>query len=197
MTRTANGAAAGSMADAELLKREVLWPKPKRFVREEIRMPDGYHCDWYYVDTPPSVLVVPVTADGSMVMVRQWRHNLKRHTLEFPAGTVEEGEPIEDAVRRELAEETGFALGPGGRLEKLGAFCSLPSETNKRTHMYVAAGVVEAGPATGDTEIERYFDMSIDIIKRDDVLDGIGTEVIGTESITAFMLASRILKETP
>ena len=196
MTRTVNGATAGSMADAELLKREVLWPKPKRFVREALRMPDGYETDWYYVDTPPSVLIVPVTVDGSMVMVRQWRHNLKRHTLEFPAGTVEDGEPLEDAVRRELAEETGFTLGPAGRLEKLAALCSLPSETNKRTHMYAAVGVTETGPATGDAEIERYFDMSVEIIKQDDVLDGIGNQIIGTESISAFMLASRILEKT-
>ena len=98
---------AVSMKDARLLETEVLLPKPKRFVRETVEMPDGYRCDWYYVDTPPSVMIVPLTADGNLVFVRQYRHNLKAHVLEFPAGTVSEGEDPEDAAIRELAEETG------------------------------------------------------------------------------------------
>ena len=75
--------APGTMADARLVETEVLVPKPKRFVREALIMPDGYELDWYYVDTPPSVLAVPVTADGNLVMVRQYRHNLKAYALEF------------------------------------------------------------------------------------------------------------------
>ncbi len=195
MTGTANGAPAGTMQDATLLATEVLVPKPKRFVREALMMPDGYEIDWYYVDTPPSVLVVPVTAEGTVVMVRQWRHNLKRHTLEFPAGTVDAGESPERAAERELREETGFILADGGRLEKLGAFCSLPSETNKYTHMFLATPVVPAGPAAGDTEIEKYFDMSVEVCDRGDVLAGIGDAVIGTETVTAFMLAERQLDD--
>jgi hypothetical protein len=42
-------------------------------------MPDGYECDWYYVDTPPSVMVVLVTEDAQLVLVRQYRHNLKSY----------------------------------------------------------------------------------------------------------------------
>lgn len=45
--------AAGTMQDARLLETEVLVPKPKRFVRETLVMPDGYQCGWYYVDTRP------------------------------------------------------------------------------------------------------------------------------------------------
>ena len=53
----------GTMQDARLVETEVVVPKPKRFVRETLVMPDGYQCDWYYVDTPPSVMVIPVTPD--------------------------------------------------------------------------------------------------------------------------------------
>jgi hypothetical protein len=45
------------MADAKLLKRELLLEEPKRFVREVLLMRDGFQLDWFYVDTPPSVLV--------------------------------------------------------------------------------------------------------------------------------------------
>jgi hypothetical protein len=44
---------AGTMQDARLIETEVLVSKPKRFVREALVMPDGYECDWYYVDTRP------------------------------------------------------------------------------------------------------------------------------------------------
>jgi len=38
---------AASMSDARIIETEVLLPKPKRFVRELVQMPDGYQCDWY------------------------------------------------------------------------------------------------------------------------------------------------------
>jgi ADP-ribose diphosphatase len=194
MTEAAWKATPGMMQDAQLVETEILLPEPKRFVREALVMPDGYRLDWYYVDTPPSVLVVPVTEDGAVVMVRQWRHNLKRHTLEFPAGTVSPGEEVEKAAERELQEETGFTLAAGAELHLLGAFCSLPSETNKYTHIFLAVPVVSSGPATGDAEIEKYFDMSVEVRERQAILAAIGSEIVGTESVTAFMLAQRELE---
>lgn len=107
---------AASMSDARIIETEVLLPKPKKFVRELVQMPDGYQCDWYYVDTLPSVMIVPLTADGNLVLVHQYRHNLKAHVMEFPAGTITEGEDPEAAALRELEEETGYALAEGTRL---------------------------------------------------------------------------------
>jgi ADP-ribose pyrophosphatase len=178
---------AASMSDARIIETEVLLPKPKKFVRELVQMPDGYRCDWYYVDTPPSVMIVPLTADGNLVMVRQYRHNLKAHVMEFPAGTITEGEDPEAAALRELEEETGYTLAEGTRLRPTGAFYSLPSETNKYTHVFLATPVVVAGAARGDTEIEKYFDMSVVLVPVADALRGIGTTITSMESIGALM----------
>ena len=181
--------APGTMADARLVETEVLVPKPKRFVREALVMPDGYELDWYYVDTPPSVLTVPVTADGDLVMVRQYRHNLKAYALEFPAGTAAEGEDLVKAALRELEEETGYTLAGKAELRSLGAFYSLPSETNKYTHVYVANPVTLSGPATCDSEIEKYFDMSVVVTPFSAAIKEIGRAISGTETVTALMLA--------
>ncbi len=182
---------SGTMKDARLIETEVLLPKPKRFVRETLAMPDGYELDWYYVDTPPSVMVVPVTANGDLVLVRQYRHNLKSYALEFPAGTANHDEGLAHAAARELEEETGFTLAPAGELRPLGAYYSLPSETNKYTHLFLAEPVMASGPASGDTEIEKYFDMSVVVMPFAAAIGAIGDSISGTETVTALMLARR------
>lgn len=183
------------MKDAKVLDTEVITSAPKRFVRERLAMPDGYETDWYFVDTPPSVLVVPVTAAGSLVMVRQYRHNLKRHVLEFPAGVVEEGEGLEEAALRELLEETGYRRASGCRLQPLGAFYSLPSETNKYTHAFIAGPVEQAGPAQGDAVIERYFDMEVREISVDEAIASVGGAVCGMEAVAVISLARPIVEQ--
>jgi ADP-ribose pyrophosphatase len=179
---------AGTMKDARLTGTEILLPKPKRFVREALVMPDGYECDWYYVDTPPSVMVVPVTDDRRLVLVRQYRHNLRSYQLEFPAGTMNETEEPEAAARRELEEETGYTAADT-RMRPLGSYYSLPSETNKYTHVFLASPVTAAGPARGDTEIEKYFDMSVVLMLVEQALSGIGTTITSMETVGALMAA--------
>lgn len=95
-------------------------------------------------------MTVPVTASRHLVLVRQYRHNLKSYQLEFPAGTMHETEEPEAAARRELEEETGFTLAaPATAMRPLGSYYSLPSETNKYTHVFLAYPVVQSGPARG------------------------------------------------
>jgi 8-oxo-dGTP pyrophosphatase MutT (NUDIX family) len=122
------------MRDARLVETEILLPKPKRFVREALVMPDGYELDWYYVGTSASVMVVPVTSDGDLVFVRQHRHSLKAYAIEFPAGTADEDEDLAVAAPHELEEETGFTLAPSAELRRsaLTTRCR-PRRTTTRT----------------------------------------------------------------
>ncbi|MGQ0775034.1 MAG: hypothetical protein ACT4NY_11555 [Pseudonocardiales bacterium] len=70
-------------------------------------------------------------------------------------------EPLEIAALREPVEGTGHVLSQDAVLEPLGRFYALPSETNKWVNIFLARPVITSGPAVGDTEIEKYFDMSI------------------------------------
>jgi ADP-ribose pyrophosphatase len=185
------------MRDAEVVSSRVLVDGPKRFVHEVLRMPDGEHIDWYYADTTPSVMVVPITAEGNVIFVKQYRYNLKRDTLELPAGVVARGEDIEAAALRELEEETGHAPAPGSSLVRLGSFYSLPSETNKYCNIFLASPVVRITAPYVDTEIERYFDMSVIELSFDEAVREVGGTVDGLETVAALFLArSKMIRLT-
>lgn len=183
----------GNMRDAELLSKEVLLDKPKRFVCEVLRMPDGEEVDWYYSDVPESVMVVPVTASGNVILVKQYRHNLKVDTLELPAGVTTQRESSAEAALRELAEETGHTLDDPAALIRLGRFYALPSETNKYVNFFLASPVRSTGEPRWDTEIEKYFDMSTVEMPFDDALASVGHTIHGIETAGALMLARQYL----
>jgi ADP-ribose pyrophosphatase len=87
------------------------------------------------VEHAPTVVVVPLDGIGNVLLVEQYRHATGETLLEAPAGGMEPGESPEQAVARELQEETGYAP---GRLERLGAFWIAPGWCNEYMHAYVA-----------------------------------------------------------
>ena len=76
--------------------------------RDIIALPDGDTATREYIVHPGAVMVVPLLDDGRLVMERQYRYPLGRVMLEFPAGKLEPGEPVQRCGQRELAEETGY-----------------------------------------------------------------------------------------
>ncbi|HEX5402421.1 MAG TPA: NUDIX hydrolase [Pseudonocardiaceae bacterium] len=188
-----------SMSEAVVVESELLVDKPKRFVREVVRMPDGLTIDWYYVDTPSSVVVLPVTEDGMLVFVRQYRHNLKKFTVELPAGAVNDSESFEHAALRELREETGYVTTAASSIEILGSFYALPSETNRYVTFVLVKDVcrVEQSLPSGDGQIERYFDMRPHLLSPSDALANIGKDILGVETAMVLMLAKAALRSAP
>ena len=89
--------------------------------------PSGIERDFVVLDTPSWVNVVPVTADGRVVLIRQYRHGIQDVTLEIPGGIIDDDEPPEAAAARELQEETGYA--PSGCVSWLGCFRTPPFKT--------------------------------------------------------------------
>jgi 8-oxo-dGTP pyrophosphatase MutT (NUDIX family) len=88
---------------------------------------------FYVIDTNDWVNVIPVTDDGEIVMVKQYRHGSKRVTLEIPGGLVDDESPEKAAVR-ELLEETGYA---GDSITYLGRVNPNPAIFNNLCHTYL------------------------------------------------------------
>jgi ADP-ribose diphosphatase len=99
--------------------------KSRVFAVEETRrrFPNGQEHDIVVVRHAPSVVLVPIEADGRVVLIKQYRGSVDRELWEFPAGRVDENESAEDAARRECEEEIGRVP---ASVERLGAFFPTP-----------------------------------------------------------------------
>lgn len=134
--------------------------------REKCETPGGKIVDPYYVyDFPTWVGAVPVTADGRIVMVRQYRHALGETIIEIPGGCVDDTDnSTEEAIARELLEETGYEF---SSYEYLGRISPNPSTNSNVLHMYLAKGGKQVAQQKLDEneEIEVVL-LSVDELKQ-------------------------------
>jgi 8-oxo-dGTP pyrophosphatase MutT (NUDIX family) len=119
------------IAESELLRGSLIQVASARFVG-----PDGEEFDRDVVHHPGAVIVVPLTAAGGVLMVRQYRAAIEGELLELPAGKRDvDGEPTEVTAGRELAEEVGRRA---GRLDLLARFYNSPGFTDELSWCYLA-----------------------------------------------------------
>jgi ADP-ribose pyrophosphatase len=121
------------------LASEVLHQNPWwRYRRDELETEPGKRGEYYYASTFGSAMVIPITAQGEIVLVEQYRYLLDKTSLEFPGGGVAQDEPPLEAAQRELAEECGCA----GQLAPIGTFSPWNGVTDEICHVYLADPVV-------------------------------------------------------
>ena len=139
------------------------WFKVRKDVCET---PQGKIVDPYYVyEFSTWVGALALTEDGKIVMLRQYRHALGEVCIEIPGGCVDDTDKNnEDAIIRELLEETGYAF---SSFEYLGRISPNPSTNSNLLHMFLAKGgkKVAEQKLDGNEEIEVIL-LSIDELKQ-------------------------------
>lgn len=149
-----------------------------------IHRPDGSHLEREIVRHPGAVVVVPLTDDGLIVLIRNFRISLSEKIWECCAGTLESGEDPAICAGRELIEETGYRA---ASIESIGWFYTTPGMTDERMHAFIAKGLTHIGQDLEDDEsievetfpVAKVFDM----IDRGELRDA--------KSMTALLVAHR------
>ena len=123
----------------------------------------GQEHGFYVIDSADWINVIPVTPDGRIVFIRQYRHGTAEVTLEVPGGIIDPDDPSPaNAARRELIEETGYEA---DQLIELGAVDPNPAIQSNRCYTYLAQGVHKAGPQ----QLDGTEEIDIVLVDPDDV----------------------------
>ena len=102
------------------------------------KMPDGTLIDDYYVlEYPDWVNALALTENNEVILIKQYRHAAGEVILEIPGGCIDPGETSEEAVKRELLEETGYEF---ESIEPLGWLYANPSTAGNKTFSFLARG---------------------------------------------------------
>lgn len=147
------------------LSSELLFNDRWFKVRKELcETPGGKIVDPYYVyDFPTWVGAVPVTEDGKIIMVRQYRHALGEVCIEIPGGCVDDTDKdLEMAVSRELLEETGYTFSD---YKYLGKISPNPSTNSNLLHMFLATG----GKQIAEQQLDENEEIEIDLFTIEEV----------------------------
>lgn len=120
-------------------------------LKDEVELENGVHSTREFVLHPGAVAVVPITDDGKVVLVEQYRYPIKQKLLEIPAGKFDKpGEDALECAKRELEEETGYTA---SEYVYLGYIHTTPGFSNEVIHIYLARKLEKGRMSPDEDEI--------------------------------------------
>lgn len=130
---------------------------------DTLSLPGGPELDKDIVDHPGSVVIIPVTDSGEIVLIQQWRPAIGKYSIELPSGTREHGETVSETAERELREETGLS---SDSMHHIGSLYPLTGYSTERSEVFLARRL-ERAPLPQDTlEDIHTFLQSLDGVWR-------------------------------
>jgi ADP-ribose pyrophosphatase len=131
--------------DSELVHSNPWWS----YRRDRFEIPGGIQGEYHYVHTQGSSMVLALTIEGRLVLVKQYRYLCRRDSIEFPCGSVKPGSDYIETARHELAEESGFQA---ARLEPLASFNPYNGVTDEICRVFLATELAPVAVPADDTE---------------------------------------------
>ncbi len=126
---------------------------------ETVTLPNDHVTDLEVVRHPGAAAVVPLKDDGTVVLIRQFRHAAGGFIYEIPAGKLNPGEDPRDCATRELEEEIGYKP---GRLDRLSSIFTAPGFTDEVIHVYLGTGLTKGRQRLDHDEVLEICEMPLD-----------------------------------
>ena len=125
-----------------------------RLYVDTVRTADGHVGTREYLRHPGAVMIIPLLADGRVVLEKQFRYPMKRAMIEFPAGKIDAGETPFACAQRELLEETGYQA---ERWSYLGGLHNAIAYCDEKIEMYLAENLSHLGATLDAGETLEVF----------------------------------------
>ncbi len=143
------------------------------YKKDEFQIPDGIKGEYHYVHTNGASMIIPVTDEGKIILVNQYRYLCSKESIELPCGGVKEGKTYEEMAHIELEEETGFR---SKSLTKAGEFNPYNGVTNEICEVFIARDLVQSRSIPDATEefelLTRTPDEIDELISSNIIWDG-------------------------
>jgi len=141
--------------------------------KDYVISPEGNKAEWDFIAHKGAAAVVPVTSEGKILMVRQWRNAIDRFSLEIPAGGLDGAdEPTLACAARELEEETGYK---SDNIVFLQSIIPAIAYSEEKIDIYLARDLVPSKQNLDPDEyinVEEYFiEELIDMIRKNEIQD--------------------------
>lgn len=171
-----------------LTSREIYNGRIISVTSDEVELENGRRTSREVVRHGGSVaMLVYDKSNDEFLFVKQFRYAVGEYLLEIPAGTLEKNEPVEDAVRRELAEEVKMRAGD---IKLIGSFYPSPGFITEKIHIYLCTSLEKAEGVTD-------FDEEIEVvrIKRGEIWEMLsGNRIKDAKSVLALLLWQSLLQ---
>ncbi|MBE6552601.1 MAG: NUDIX hydrolase [Ruminococcaceae bacterium] len=156
--------------EIEIIKQNIIFSNDfMEISNDDVVFPSGNSGTYIRVNSTSnkSVAVLPVTKEGNIVVIRNYRHGMRGWGIEVPKGSVDPGESSEIAAIRELKEETGYVC---EKLMHIGEYSESPAVFSSKIECFVALGCrLKGSPEPESTEaIDKVFEIPLEaLLERD------------------------------